>query len=106
MRKEKLTNSKIPTIKEDTINFQLEPQDSLCYPELEEQPLEDVVREIDNILRDDDSDLIYYDQTIHMITPNLNPGIVKISPKKIDSKNTTADSFHEKKFAAPVIKKK
>ena len=73
---------------------------------IDNQPLPDIVNEVNNILTDDDNDLIYYVQSIHIITPILNPGIVDISDKKVDSKNTTTDSNSSKKFVAPVIKKK
>lgn len=105
MRKNRLNNNKIPTIQDETINFQLEPQGSLCYSEFDPEALKLIETEIHQILVDDDNDQIYYDQQIHMLTPNLNAGIVKVSAKKLDLKNTTADSFNEKKFVAPVIKK-
>ena len=73
---------------------------------IDNQPLPDIVNEVNNILTDDDNDLIYYVQSIHIITPILNPGIVDISDKKVDSKNSTTDSNSSKKFVAPVIKKK
>ena len=73
---------------------------------IDNQPLLDIVNEVNNILTDDDNDLIYYVQSIHIITPILNPGIVDISDKKVDSKNSTTDSNSSKKFVAPVIKKK
>ena len=104
MRKNRLNNNKIPTIQDETINFQLEPQGSLCYSEFDPEALKLIETEIHQILVDDDNDQIYYDQQIHMLTPNLNAGIVKVSAKKLDSKNTT-DSYNEKKFVAPVIKK-
>ena len=101
MKKNKLMNKKIPVIKDEHINLQLEQPDQFTK-ELTEQPEQDVLNDIDKIITDDDSDLVYFDKELHMQSNQVSAAIVGVPPNKIDSKNTTSDSL---KFIKPKIKK-
>ena len=101
MKKNKLMNKKIPVIKDEHINLQLEQPDQFTK-ELTEQPEQDVLNDIDKIITDDDSDLVYFDKELHMQSNQVSAAIVGVPPNKIDSKNTTSDSL---KSIKPKIKK-
>ena len=102
MKKTKLLNKKQPVIKEDQINLKLIEPDSMCF-DFSEKPMEDILRGIEKVLVDDDSDLLYFDKELNINTSTLNPGIVGVPPKKIDSKETTASS--KIGFNKPIIRK-
>ena len=102
MKKTKLLNKKQPVIKEDQINLKLIEPDSMCF-DFSEKPMEDILRGIEKVLVDDDSDLLYFDKELNINTSTLNPGIVGVPPKQIDSKETTASS--KIGFNKPIIRK-
>ena len=102
MKKTKLLNKKQPVIKEDQINLKLIEPDSMCF-DFSEKPMEDILRGIEKVLVDDDSDLLYFDKELNINTSTLNPGIVGVPPKKVDSKETSASS--KIGFNKPIIRK-
>ena len=73
----------------------------MCF-DWSEKPMEDILRGIEKVLVDDDSDLLYYDKELHINTSTLTPGIVGVPNDKIENKTSSSTP---KSFQKPVIRK-
>ena len=84
MRKKKLGFGINKSISNDDLPIELGliEQQSVTKATFGESGMESFVDEINHIIKDDDSDLSYYDKALKISTPTLNAAIVGVNPKK------------------------
>jgi hypothetical protein len=75
------------------------------------QPNELLMKEFDHILKDDDSDLLYFDKTLNLFDNNLTDSVVglrkpkekSISSGTTSSLNSTTNSVNSENVTKPVL---
>ncbi len=69
---------------EQIINLKLELPEKLIT-EFKGEQNEPAIKEIEHVLKDDDTDLLYYDKELNLLDNNLTPSILKLSVPKLNS---------------------
>ena len=84
MRKKKLGFGINKNISNDDLPIELglTEQQPVTKTTFSESGMESFVDEINHIIKDDDSDLSYYDKALKISTPTLNAAIVGVNPRK------------------------
>lgn len=76
------------------------------------QPNELLMKEFDHILKDDDSDLLYFDKTLNLFDNNITDSVVGLrNPKEksissgtgLSSLNSTTNSVNSENVTKPVL---
>lgn len=81
MRRVKLTNNKIPMIKDEPIHLQLEKPEMFCI-EFNGEQNKEIFETIKNVLTDDDTDMFCYDKDLKIQTNKLSPEMLGVPTKK------------------------